>query len=220
VPSLGAFDSMEKTPLLDALLSRKEPKTGPDGTMSWTVDVLNAATDDDFVLGVKELTLPDGQRRPYSVWMAGTYPRAFDGLCITLSYDMRIYDPAWIGKKLRQLLDYAEPLGDFMARVPGEKRQTNYPSTVAYVVTLLLHRYVMLSVLDQQGRPIEDLGALTFDSEADDKVVPLMPQQHATSVGAMEVMSGKRCPECNSWSVIRKDGCDFCTSCGYVGACG
>jgi hypothetical protein len=38
----------------------KEPKTGTDGTMSWTVDVLNPRTGDDFVLGLKEITLPDG----------------------------------------------------------------------------------------------------------------------------------------------------------------
>jgi len=31
--------------------------------MSWTVDVTNANTGDDFVLGVKELHLPDGSRR-------------------------------------------------------------------------------------------------------------------------------------------------------------
>ena len=109
-----------------------------------------------------------------------------------------------------------------MAWVPGKKRQTTYPSTVAYIATLLLHRYVMLGILDQKGMPIKNLGALAFDAEADDNVVPIMHQQHAASVGAMEVMLGKRCPEpeCGSYSVIRKDGCDFCTSCGYVGACG
>ena len=32
---------------------------------------------------------------------------------------MRVIDPAWIGMKLRKLLNYAEPLGDFMAFVPG-----------------------------------------------------------------------------------------------------
>jgi ribonucleoside-diphosphate reductase alpha chain len=48
--------------------------------MSWTVDVLNPAGGDDFVLGLKELVLPDGQRRPYSVWLSGEYPRALDGL--------------------------------------------------------------------------------------------------------------------------------------------
>jgi ribonucleoside-diphosphate reductase alpha chain len=220
VAQLGAFESMEDTPLLNALLSRKEPKTGPDGTMSWTVDVLNPATGDDFVLGLKEMTMPDGQRRPYSVWLSGNYPRAFDGLCKTLSFDMRVYDPAWIGKKLRQLVDYAEPLGDFMARVPGQKRQMNYPSTVAYIATLILHRFSMLGILDEDGMPIEDLGALAFDFEAEPNVVSINPDHKVASVGAMEVMPGKLCGECGSYSLIRKDGCDFCTSCGYTGACG
>ena len=58
------------------MFSLKEPKTGTDGTMSWTVDVLNPRTGDDFVLGLKEITLPDGVTRPYSMWLSGEYPRA------------------------------------------------------------------------------------------------------------------------------------------------
>src|SRR5206468_3195712 len=92
-------------------LELKEPKTGTDGTMSWTVDVLNPRTGDDFVLGLKEITLPDGVTRPYSVWLSGEYPRALDGLCKLISLDMRVLDPAWIGMKLRKLLDFPEPLG-------------------------------------------------------------------------------------------------------------
>ena len=41
--------------------------------------------------------------------------------CGMLSLDMRVLDPAWIGMKLRKLLDYSEPLGDFLAFVPGER---------------------------------------------------------------------------------------------------
>jgi ribonucleoside-diphosphate reductase alpha chain len=33
-------------------------------------------------------------------------------------------------------------------------------------------------------------------------------------------MAGKVCPECGNPNVIRKDGCEFCTACGYVGQCG
>ena len=35
-----------------------------------------------------------------------------------------------------------------------------------------------------------------------------------------EIMVGKKCPECGAHAMIRKDGCDFCTNCGYVGTCG
>ena len=76
VDQLGFFNSEGPTPVLDALFSLKEPKTGTDGTLSWTVDIFNPATNEDFVLGLKEITLPDGVTRPYSVWLSGNYPRA------------------------------------------------------------------------------------------------------------------------------------------------
>ncbi|MGA2549528.1 MAG: adenosylcobalamin-dependent ribonucleoside-diphosphate reductase [Burkholderiaceae bacterium] len=34
------------------------------------------------------------------------------------------------------------------------------------------------------------------------------------------LMAGKKCIECGAHAVIRKDGCDYCTNCGYLGACG
>ncbi|MEI2419637.1 hypothetical protein V6O07_05140, partial [Arthrospira platensis SPKY2] len=53
------------TPMMDALMSPKEPKTSADGTMAWAVDVRNVQMGDDFVLYVKELVMPCGQRRPF-----------------------------------------------------------------------------------------------------------------------------------------------------------
>jgi ribonucleoside-diphosphate reductase alpha chain len=42
-----------------------------------------------------------------------------------------------------------------------------------------------------------------------------------TSAGAEPgAMAGAKCSECGANAMIRKDGCDFCTSCGHVGACG
>jgi ribonucleoside-diphosphate reductase alpha chain len=210
VDQLGALSRDDgASPVLDALFARKEPKTGTDGTMSWTADVYNPNSDDDFVLILKELVLPSGQRRPYSVWMAGSYPRALDGLCKLLSLDMRVIDPAWIGMKLRKLLNYAEPLGDFMARVPGEDRQQNFPSTVAYVARLVIHRYAMLGVLDERGYPVDEMGVLE---------IPAADREEEAK--QLRVLSGKRCPECGNTAMIKKDGCEFCTACGAIGACG
>jgi ribonucleoside-diphosphate reductase alpha chain len=204
---LEALDVEGPSPVLDALFSLKEPKTGTDGTISWTVDVLNPTAGDDFVLGLKEITLPDGVTRPYSLWLAGEYPRALDGLCKLLSLDMRVLDPAWIGMKLRKLLDYPEPLGDFMAKVPGSEKSQTWPSTVAYVARLIIHRYAMLGILTEDGYPVQQMGIL----EAPDAGSP------HTSV---PIMKGARCKECGNDTVIKKDGCDFCTACGAVGACG
>ncbi len=205
VEQLGGFKHELPAPVLDALFSLKEPKTGTDGTLSWTVDVFNPSTGDDFVLGLKEITLPDGVNRPYSVWLSGNYPRALDGLTKLLSLDMRVVDPAWIGMKLRKLLDYPEPLGDFMAFIPGTRRQTNYPSTVAYLARLIIHRYAMLGILDENGFPLRQMGILEAPEDGANGVRPTQ---------------GKICGECGNSTVIRKDGCDFCTACGAVGVCG
>jgi ribonucleoside-diphosphate reductase alpha chain len=196
-----AFASV--TPVVDSMFSLKEPKTGADGTMSWTVDVHNPRTGDDFVLGLKEIALPDGTTRPYSMWLSGEYPRALDGLCKLLSLDMRVVDPAWIGMKLKKLLDFPEPLGDFLAFVPGSRKQQSYPSTVSYLARLILHRYAMLGLLDENGAPLQRMGVL-----------------EAPAKGGAPVMQGAKCPECGSLTLIRKDGCDWCSSCGYTGICG
>jgi len=212
VKQLGAFHD-GPCPLLDAMFSLKEPKTGTDGTMSWTVDVFNPRTGDDFVLGLKEIALPSmegypaGATRPYSMWLSGEYPRALDGLCKILSLDMRVLDPAWIGMKLRKLLDFPEPLGDFLAFVPGSRRsqskQATFPSTVSYVARLILHRYAMLGILGEDGLPLRQMGIMQ------------QPER-----GQARVMAGARCPECSNTTLIRKDGCDYCTACGYTGVCG
>jgi ribonucleoside-diphosphate reductase alpha chain len=36
----------------------------------------------------------------------------------------------------------------------------------------------------------------------------------------LHTMLGRKCGSCGANAVIRKDGCDFCTACGEVGACG
>jgi ribonucleoside-diphosphate reductase alpha chain len=202
VEQLGAFHDGPCS-VVDAMFSLKEPKTGTGGTMSWTVDVLNPRTGDDFVLGLKEIALPDGVTRPYSMWLSGEYPKPLDGLCKILSLDMRVLDPAWIGMKLRKLLDFPEPLGDFMAFVPGQNKQQTYPSTISYVAQLILHRYAMLGLLDERGVPLRQMGIL-----------------EAPGGVAAHVLPGGRCPECGNHTMIRKDGCDYCTACGYVGVCG
>ena len=62
----------------------------------------------------------------------------------------------------------------------------------------------MLGVLDEQGFPLRDMGVLES------------PQNPS----APRAMLGTRCPECGNPAVIHRDGCEFCTACGYVGQCG
>jgi len=126
-----------------------------------------------------------------------------------LSLDMRVMDPAWIGMKLRKLLNVGEPLGHFMAPVPGERRQQLWPSTVAYIARLVIHRYAMLGVLDASGFPLNAMGILQ---------APADKSRHGDT--SAPTITGSRCPECANPTLIHKDGCEFCTTCGYIGACG
>ncbi|MDP9123315.1 MAG: ribonucleoside-diphosphate reductase, adenosylcobalamin-dependent, partial [Pseudomonadota bacterium] len=216
---LGALVDGGPAPMLDAMFSRDEPRTGTAGTLAWAVDVDNPATGETFTLTMKEVTLrsavsanapagaaPTLVTRPCAVGFSGNYPRALDGLARLLSLDMRVIDPAWIGMKLRKLLNVGEPLGHFMAPLPGQKRQQVWPSTIAYVARLMIHRYAMLGVLDEEGFPLGAMGMLET------------PTPRAT--GQLAPQAGRPCPECGNATMIHKDGCDFCTSCGYVGACG
>jgi ribonucleoside-diphosphate reductase alpha chain len=206
---LGAFDDASAaSPVMDALMAPKEPKAGPDGTLSWTVDVVNPSTGDDFAMFLKELQMPDGQRRPYSMWLSGEYPKAFDGLCKALSLDMRVTDPAWIAMKLRKLLNYGESNGAFMARTPGSDKSATYPSTIAYLARLVIHRYAMLGILSEDGYPVANAGILS------------VPAGERAAGAPHKVIPGKKCPECGNRALIKKDGCEFCTQCGHTGACG
>jgi ribonucleoside-diphosphate reductase alpha chain len=213
LPAKGQASPSAPTPVMDAMFSVQEPRTGVQGTLAWSVDIDNPGTGEAFTATLKEITLPgpDGQAvtRPCALGLSGNYPRALDGLARLLSLDMRVIDPAWIGMKLRKLLNYAEPLGHFMAFVPGlphgQQRQQVWPSTVAYLARLIIHRYAMLGVLDENGFPLRDMGVLES------------PDASSTQ---STVMAGKPCPECGNPTVIHKDGCDFCTACGYVGQCG
>jgi ribonucleoside-diphosphate reductase alpha chain len=63
----------------------------------------------------------------------------------------------------------------------------------------------MLGVLDEAGYPTREMGIL--ESPRDRRRWPKLMQAPCAA-------------ECGNHSVIRKDGCDFCTACGAVGTCG
>jgi len=56
------------------------------------------------------------------------------------------------------------------------------------------------------------------DAKAEEALAAETPAEVATS--AVAPMTGRKCPECGAYATIRKDGCDYCTHCGHVGACG
>ena len=116
---------------------------------------------------------------------------------------MWVLDLTWIGTKLRKLLTYAEPGAEIRGRIPGGQSDSSWPSTIAWLAQLILHRYRMLELLDETGHP-----------QANTQDLPSAP----THVNRL--VPGKRCQECGNRSVVRRDGCEFCTACGHLGVCG
>lgn len=208
---LGAFndENIVATPLMDALMSRKEPRTTADGSLAWYADINNPQTKDKFRLFLPELQLPDGRMRPFSVWFDGDYPRSLTGLAKSLSYDLRVNDVDWAVRKLRQLVDITEPQGDFRAQVPGTEKSAVYPSTIAYVATLILHRFRMRGLLDEhysvtggRSNALHLVGGSTVD---------LSEKPTATDA----------CPECGAIGATRNEGgCRTCGVCGHSACAG
>jgi ribonucleoside-diphosphate reductase alpha chain len=52
-------------------------------------------------------------------------------------------------------------------------------------------------------------------------VAALDPAAAEPSASAIpQTMAGRKCPECGAHTLIRKDGCDWCSNCGHIGSCG
>ena len=67
----------------------------------------------------------------------------------------------------------------------------------------------MLGILDGEGYPIRPMGVVEGTEEAAGR-----------NLRAVSPTADRRCEECGRYAVFRKDGCDFCTTCGALGACG
>ena len=148
----------EPKPLIDAMLSVKE--VGHEGTLSWTAEIKNPHTGDDFAVFLPEVETSDGRHRPVAVRLSGRFPRDLDGLAALLTMDMQIVDVAWIGMKLRKLVDYDEPMGSFLAKTPGTGETQRFPSIVAYLARLVMHRYAQLGLLTSAGFPVIEMGIM------------------------------------------------------------
>lgn len=153
VPEAG-----ESSPLIDAMLPVRD--AGHEGTLSWTADIKSPHAGDDFTVFLPEVETSDGVHRPIAVRLSGRYPRDLDGLAALLTMDMQIVDVAWIGMKLRKLVDYDEPMGSFFAKVPGTGATERFPSIVAYLARLIIHRYAQLGLLTSAGFPVVEMGVM------------------------------------------------------------
>lgn len=109
---------------------------------------------------------------------------------------------SWIMKKLNQLVDVPEPMGDFMAQIPGSEKSRSYPSTVAYIAALIKYRLQVLGLDRDQG----DVGGTP--------VLRVVESHQKKDLQVAEQPKGKLCGNCNEFAMVLSSGCFCCQSCG------
>ena len=68
----------------------------------------------------------------------------------------------------------------------------------------------MLGILDERGHPVSQAGIFTVSEK----------QEVRANDGGLQLAAGKRCAECGIAAVRKVDGCERCSACNAIGACG
>jgi ribonucleoside-diphosphate reductase alpha chain len=175
-----------------------------------------------------EFFIPTGQRDESQQWITATMR--------SLSLAAR---GGFVGRNLQDMRKVSWDRGQVrlgeVQRLDGHRTPRWHDSEVAalaFAIQQILHRR---GFLDAEGNqlPSRVLARLPRGQMKAESALPAefgirpppagVEANAATqSAGAtgMHMMLGRKCGSCGANAVIRKDGCDFCTACGEVGACG
>lgn len=120
----------------------------------------------------------------------------------------------------------------------GTKKPIFHKSDVAAIAWILQDILITGGYLDHSGRVLDVTTLLANQAKRrpyeplqydDTHIECKAVEQVATSVKAnvptpLEVprslVNGKKCPECHSMTLVKRDGCEKCDTCGYTGSCG
>jgi ribonucleoside-diphosphate reductase alpha chain len=178
-----------------------------------------------------EFFIPAGQRDESQQWITATMRSlslaARGGFVARNLQDLR--KVSWDRGQVR--------LGD-VQRLDGTRSPRWHDSEVAalaYALQQILHRRGFLDAEGNQvpsrllarlphthGLPLPisaNLNAQQQQHQAAAADEARQPQDEPALHG-LRSMHGRQCGTCGANAVIRKDGCDFCTACGEIGACG
>ncbi|KND57473.1 Ribonucleotide reductase of class II (coenzyme B12-dependent) [Candidatus Paraburkholderia schumanniana] len=169
-----------------------------------------------------EFFIPTGQRDESQQWITATMRSlslaARGGFAARTLQDMR--KVSWDRGQVR--------LGD-VERLDGHRSPRWHDSEVAalaYAIQQILYRR---GFLDAEGNqlPSRALARKCGDRAPHAVAAADEPEEVAEAIAPGEIdphsfplMHGRKCATCGANAVIRKDGCDFCTACGEIGACG
>ncbi|SAK46765.1 ribonucleotide reductase system [Caballeronia glebae] len=169
-----------------------------------------------------EFFIPTGQRDESQQWITATMRSislaARGGFAARTLQDMR--KVSWDRGQVR--------LGD-VERLDGHRSPRWHDSEVAalaYAIQQILYRR---GFLDAEGNQVPSRVLARKGADSAPHPVAVADERDEISEGAAQgeidphslpLMHGVKCATCGANAVIRKDGCDFCTACGEIGACG
>lgn len=219
--TLGAVLSVESTQNQPQTQTDKAPaamhsgletviERRPEGPLNAVVDKIEYFTHDGArrLYLVVSFMIVDGVERPIEFFMpVGQTGESQQWITATMRSLSLAARGGFLDKALADLRKVAWDRGPIrygsMAREDGSRIPLWHDSEVALLA------YAIQSIIANRGLP--QPAPSTSASPASPAEVHMPINGH---------VGGKKCPECGAHAMIRKDGCNFCTACGHVGACG
>ena len=219
--TLGAVLSLEstaKTPAQQSTQAQAAINSGinsgmgavverrPEGPLNAVVDKIEYFTHDGArrLYLVVSFMVVDGVERPIEFFMpVGQTGESQQWITATMRSLSLAARGGFLDKALADLRKVAWDRGPvrygFKTRDDGTRIPLWHDSEVALLA------YAIQSIIANRGLPQPAPSTAATPASETEKTVPV---------------NGKKCPDCGAHAMIKKDGCNFCTACGYVGSCG
>lgn len=178
----------------------------PEGPLNAVVDKIEYFTHD----GIRRLYLVvsfmvvDGVERPIEFFMpVGQTGESQQWITATMRSLSLAARGGFLDKALADLRKVAWDRGP--VRYGSRTRDDGSRIPLWHDSEVALLAYAIQSIIANRGLP---------QPAPSTAATPASPPENNASV------TGQKCPDCGAHAMIKKDGCQFCTACGFVGSCG
>ncbi|KGG92088.1 ribonucleoside-diphosphate reductase [Comamonas thiooxydans] len=178
----------------------------PEGPLNAVVDKIEYFTHD----GIRRLYLVvsfmvvDGVERPIEFFMpVGQTGESQQWITATMRSLSLAARGGFLDKALADLRKVAWDRGP--VRYGSRTRDDGSRIPLWHDSEVALLAYAIQSIIANRGLP---------QPAPSTAATPTSPPENNAPV------SGQKCPDCGAHAMIKKDGCQFCTACGFVGSCG
>jgi ribonucleotide reductase alpha subunit len=188
----------------------------PSGSAGQSMYVSISFADVDGVIDGQPVTLS----RPLEVFIPGGQSEIPQEWISTFARQLSLNARSgWLAKALQDARQVHSDRGPvqygYYVKADGTKVPRYHESEVGVIAYAIQQVLFTRGFLDIEGNQVSSRSIAKVRSPKIEKFpVANMPAYVVTQT------PGKTCTECGSRSVIKKDGCEFCTNCGHTGSCG